>query len=398
MPKYYLEDRKDFASELKTLIMHKIFNTGRMTIADISRETLTSIPTATKFINELIDRGYVLELGKVNTSGGRKPSIYGVNPGAGYFVGADLRTTYMNLSIVDFDGNQVRFTRHVPFRLTASTKAANSLKDIIQSEVSAAGIDWDKILHVGISVAGPTDPKLGRNMYYYVSQEEPFSRYMSKILKVPVVLENVSRAKIAAEVRYGEHLSGNMIFLNIDREFGMSYIVDYNLIYGHNGFAGNAGHARIPNNPLKCTCGKRGCLTTIASGEAVHRLYLEGLKNGFACSLSDKYSAGEEITYEDVWKALKNSDPLAIECTKAVGKNLVKILSTTINMANPNIIIVGGQMSESGEAMLEVLREGISMEIDQIMYEDVEIHLTSVGERGASLGACIMAQRDFLGM
>lgn len=396
MHNHYFGTQTDWGTIVKKQIVHIFFKDGIQTIADLSKKTHASVPTVTKLILELINEGFVMELGKAHTTGGRKPLLYDINPKAGYFVGADLRPTYANLAIVDFAGNQVRFVRHIPFQLRASTKSGKELTDIIKNEVSEAGIDWEEILHVGISVAGPTDTRIGRNMYYYVSNEEPFSEYMSLILGVPTVLENVSRSKIAAEVRYGKHSSRDMVYLNLDEEFGMSYLVGGNLVYGHNGFAGNAGHATIPGNPLLCRCGKKGCLTTVSSGEAVHRMYLERLANGEVGELSEKYKNGEEITYNDVWEALKHGDQLAIDCSAAMSKNLVKILGITINMSNPNVIIIGGQMSESGEKMLETMREELKKTLDQIMYEDVELHLTSVGEPGAALGACIMAQRHYL--
>ena len=399
MPDHFYGVQKDWSTILKRQIIHLFFKDGIQTIADMSRKILSSIPTTTKFINELMAAGFVIEKGKANTEGGRKPTLYAVNPDAGYFVGADLRSSYANIAIIDFAGNQVSFTGDIPFQLRASTKSGKELMAIIKEVVSEAGIAWESILHIGISVAGPTDPVIGRNMYYYVSKEKPFSQYMSMIMEVPVVLENVSRSKIAAEVRYGEHVSKDMLYLNLDEEFGMSYLVKGQIVYGHNGFAGNAGHATIPGNPYKCRCGKTGCLTTVSSCEALLRFYLDALKKGEKGELSEKYQAGEEFTYKDALDALKHSDPIALNCCREIGKNLLKIIGITVNMSSPNIIIVGGQLASSnGEEVVKTIREGLNASLDKDMYGDVEVHLCSVKEPAASLGACIMAQRHYIGL
>ena len=75
---------------LKKKIIHNYIANGDATIADLGREMDLSIPTVTKLVAELQDDGYILDLGKQATNGGRKPNIYGLNPASGYFVGVDM--------------------------------------------------------------------------------------------------------------------------------------------------------------------------------------------------------------------------------------------------------------------------------------------------------------------
>ena len=75
---------------LKKKIIHYYIANGDATIADLGREMDLSIPTVTKLVAELQDDGYILDFGKQETNGGRKPNIYGLNPASGYFVGVDM--------------------------------------------------------------------------------------------------------------------------------------------------------------------------------------------------------------------------------------------------------------------------------------------------------------------
>lgn len=89
---------------LKKKIIHYYMANGDATIAEVCKEMNLSIPTVTKLISELQEDGYILDFGKQETSGGRKPSIYGLNPVSGYFVGVDILKDQLNLAILDFKG------------------------------------------------------------------------------------------------------------------------------------------------------------------------------------------------------------------------------------------------------------------------------------------------------
>ena len=94
---------------LKKKILHYCINEGDFSLADLSKELNISIPTATKLTEELIENGFLEDLGKQDTSGGRRPSIYGLKSSAGYFVGTHIGRFSVSICITDFNGNVVSF-------------------------------------------------------------------------------------------------------------------------------------------------------------------------------------------------------------------------------------------------------------------------------------------------
>ena len=96
-------------SLLKKNILFLCIEHGEHSIASISEAIGASVPTATKLIGELMDEGFMIDLGKSGTSGGRRPSIYGLNPEAGYFIGVDIRNTHASIGITDFKGGLLSF-------------------------------------------------------------------------------------------------------------------------------------------------------------------------------------------------------------------------------------------------------------------------------------------------
>ena len=90
---------------LKKKIIQSLILSGNTSIADLAKEMELSIPTVTKLVSELLEDGYLLDIGKQNTNGGRKPNMYGLNPESGYFIGVDVQRKKLMLATIDFCGN-----------------------------------------------------------------------------------------------------------------------------------------------------------------------------------------------------------------------------------------------------------------------------------------------------
>ena len=95
---------------LKKKIIHYYIANGDATIADLGREMDLSIPTVTKLVAELQDDGYILDFGKQETNGGRKPNIYGLNPASGYFVGVDMLKDKLNIAATKYNSKKISHT------------------------------------------------------------------------------------------------------------------------------------------------------------------------------------------------------------------------------------------------------------------------------------------------
>ena len=137
---------------LKKKIIHYYIANGDATIADLCKEMDLSIPTVTKLVGELLEEGYILDFGKQETSGGRKPNIYGLNPESGYFIGVDVRRDSINIAAVDFKGKFISVEDEVPFTLENTPAALENLCVIIDEFIGSLKVSRDKILSVGINI------------------------------------------------------------------------------------------------------------------------------------------------------------------------------------------------------------------------------------------------------
>jgi len=392
--------RKDNKNSiLKKTILSLCIANGEHSIAELSQQLNTSVPTVTKLIQELIDEGFMVDLGKHGTSGGRRPSIYGLNPDAGYFVGIDIRHTHACLVVTDFKGNVIHTRDEIPFVMEASEDALRKISQAVMGYFEQNDQDWGKVLGCGISFTGRVNAKRGYSLSYTYDEENPIDKLMEEYLGVPVHIENDSRA-----MTYGEYLAGvvnkekNVLFVNISWGLGMGMILNGHLYYGKSGFSGEIGHFPLLDNDRICRCGKVGCLETGASGSALYRTVLKHLEEGKASSLSAKYRRGEQITLDDIFAAIKEEDVLVIEVVEEIGATLGRGLAGLINIFNPELVVIGGKLTVGGDYLMLPIKSNVKKLAQNIVNQDTRIKFSKLGHLAAPIGDCMLARSELLGV
>ena len=386
-------------SSLKQRIIGLCINDGDYSLADLSKELDTSIPTTTKLVGELVDDGLLVEIGKLGTNGGRRPSKFGLNPSAGYFVGVDIRRKFIDLAVTDFKGSLIDYHDKVEFSVQNSEESFRELCKTIKKELVETGIDPDKVLAYGFNLTGRVNNETGYCFSYFIGEDKPIASVLEAELGKPVYVDNDSRA-----MTYGEYICGtangirNMLYLNVAWGLGMGMIVDGKLSYGKSGFSGEIGHFPLLNNNCICHCGKMGCLETGASGSAVYRVFMEKLKEGRTSTLSDKFQNGEKIHMEEILSAVNEEDVLAIEVIEEIGTTLGRAIAGLINLFNPELIIIGGIISETKEYLLLPIKSAVQKHSLNIINSDTSIKISKLGKKAGTIGSCMLSRSKLLGL
>lgn len=384
---------------LKKKIIHYYIANGDATIAEICKEMNLSIPTVTKLISELQEDNYIQDFGKQETSGGRKPSIYGLNPTSGYFVGVDVLHDQINCAAVDFKGDKLRIEENIPYKLENTPAALEQLCLRIDEFIDSLVIPREKILSIGVNISGRVNPVSGYSYSIFYFEEKPLSEILEERLHIKIYIENDTRA-----MAYGEYMQGvvkgekNILFVNMSWGLGLGIIIDGKVYYGKSGFSGEFGHFCFFNNEILCHCGKKGCLETEASGSALHRLLLERYREGSSTILAPKIEAQEEISLADLIEAIQKEDVLSIEILEQIGINLGKGIAGLMNIFNPELVVLGGLLSQTGEYLSLPIKSAIRKYSLNLVSQDTEIKLSKLGERAGILGACLLSRSKMLGM
>lgn len=384
---------------LKINIIRYYINNGENTLADLGKEMDLSVPTVTKLVTELIEEGYVVDFGKQETTGGRRPNIYGVNPDSGYFVGVDIKHFRINIGLINFKGDMVESKFSIPFSYENTQDSFDKLCIIINDFVDHLSIPKPKILSAGINISGRVNSETGHSYSLYFFSEKPLSEIFQERLGMHVTIDNDSRS-----MAYGEFMSGlvkgekNVLFVNVSWGLGLGIIIDGKLYYGKSGFSGEFGHLSAFDNEVLCHCGKKGCLETQASGSFIYRRFLEKIAEGNSSILEKRMKKGEHIIQEDILEAAMKEDMLAIELIEEVGNTLGKHIAGLINLFNPELVIIGGVVALTGDYLLLPIRSAVKKYSLNLVSKDTSIKLSKLGDKAGVVGACMLARSKMLGL
>jgi glucokinase-like ROK family protein len=389
--------------QLKKNAISYLCNNGNCTIADLCKELNLSTPKVTNLVSELIGDGLVRDLGKVESTGGRKPNLYGMIADSVFFLGVDVKQSHINIGLTDLQKN-LRETRHnIPYVLSNAQSSLDELIRLIKDFIKSSTVSKEKILGLGINLSGRINYSTGYSYSFFHFNEEPLSKTVENELGIKTFLENDSRA-----MAFGEFNSGvvkeekNVIFLNMDYGLGMGVMINSQLYYGKSGFAGEFGHIPIFDNEIICNCGKKGCLETEASGWALTRMFKEKVSAGSSTGIFNnkniKTDKIEDIQMEDILEAAQNDDVLAIDLIANVGEKLGRGIALLINIFNPELVILGGSLSTTGEYIRLPIKSAINKYSLSLVSGDTQLKVSALGEQAGIIGACLLVRNRLLNL
>lgn len=385
-----------YAAEKKTILAlcssHESYS-----IQDLARELGTSIPKVTRIVAEMIQEGFLVDTGKMESATGRRPSLYGLNPAAGSFVGIDVNRDSLMVAVTNFSGRVTRMLEDIPFVLRNTEDSVADFCRCVQEKLSEAGVDKSLIRGYGVNLTGRVNHRTGYSYSYFLGEEKPIAQLLSAGFGHHVAVENDSRA-----MAYGEYMSsfpgseGNILFLNVGWGLGMGMVMDGKLYYGKSGFSGEIGHFPLLDNNCVCQCGKVGCLETGASGSALHRIVLEKLSDGRSSLLSPLFKERKEISLGNILDAVEREDVLCIECVEQVGATLGRAVAGLINVFNPDMVVIGGRLSVTERYLMPPLRGAVNRLSLNLVNSDTLIKVSRLGKTAGAIGASLLSKNLLL--
>ena len=385
-----------YAAEKKTILALCEKGAG-FSLADLARELGTSIPKISRIVTEMLEDGYLAELGKQESATGRRPSLYGLNPDAGCFVGVEVLQDSLSLAVTDFPGRVILFQDNIPYRLENTEDSVLGMCQTVLARLDQAHIDRSHVRAFGVNLTGRVNFETGYSYSYFISEEKPIRAILEAGFGKKVSVENDSRA-----MAYGEYMSGiagdarTVLFLNVSWGLGMGMVLDGKLFHGKSGFSGEVGHFPLLDNHQFCRCGKVGCLETGASGLALHRLVGEKLAQGRPSLLLPAYKDGQKITLDDILDAVAREDVTAIECVEEVGSTLGRAIAGLINIFNPDMVIVGGRLSVTERYLMPPLRSAVNRLSLNLVNSDTIIKVSRLGAQAGAIGASLLSKNRLL--
>lgn len=382
---------------LKRRIIHSLSIDPVLTFSELSDDLGVSTPTIAKLMAELMASGYVQDMGKIETSGGRRPASFSLVDNAGYFLGVEVGADCLRFAMVDFNQNIVNTHIVEAFDTSNTPETLTHIIEAIETVITKFKVDKASILGQGISVRGRVDSVAGQSHNFLNFSEEPLAKVITNRSGIYTIVENDTRAVAYAEYMFsGSDRSLSTLFINIGRGVGVGIITSGELYYGKSGFAGEFGHIPFFDNQTICHCGKKGCLETEASGAALERAFQENLQAGGSSILSDRFKAGEYIKYMDIVEAAAADDVLSIELIGCLGDKLGRGIGVLINLFNPDTVILGGPLSRAGDYLMLPIRTALAKYTLSLVNNDTTLKISKQGDMGVAIGSSLLTRSHIL--
>jgi glucokinase len=303
---------------------------------------------------------------------------------AGPAIGVDAGGTKTAAVLVERDGAVL--AREV-LRTPAEDERA-----IVETVIRAAeAVATPEAVGVGIAAAGMVD--LDGVVLYAPNlawRDEPLAASVGAALDVPVIAENDVNAAAWGEFRHGAGRGSRQMFMvSVGTGIGGGIVLDGELYRGAHGFASEIGHVVVePDGPL-CGCGNHGCWEQVASGTALTRQGRSAVERHPDSELT-KLAGGDPaaVTGTLVTQAARDGDPVSVGIFTDVGHRLGVGIAGLVNVLDPDLVVVGGGVSEAGELLLGPAREAFIGAVEAPdRRPEVPIVQAALGADSAAIGA-----------
>ncbi len=341
--------------------------------ADLARVTGLAPATVSNIVRELSSAGLI---DTVPGSGRRGTSVR-LALSAGIVVGIDFGHRHIAVAIGDLTGSVLGEQRR---RLDpgATHEAGLMLAaDLLGALLTSLRLELGHVRSVGLGLPAPITDDVVRSSAILPGWVGVNARSAAQArFGLPVHIENDANLGALAEHRYGVARGhDNSVFVKISSGVGAGLILNNQLFHGTGGTAGEIGHLTLDEQGPVCRCGSRGCLEAYASIETVQSM--------MASQLPD-------ASLDDIIAAARSGNISAVRSLEDAGLHLGWGLASVVNLLNPSVIVVGGDMARAGELLMQSVRIGLRRHaLDAVASTPVVA--SELGERASLIGAVILA-------
>lgn len=312
-----------------------------------------------------------------------------------YVVGIDIGGQTTKLGVVDARGTVLAQT---VIRTDTYTDIAPYISELVvalNKVIADAGVEG-KVKGIGVGApngnyyTGTIENAV--NLSWGGTQTIEFSKLLSEAMNgLPVALTNDANAAAVGEMTYGAARGmKNFIMITLGTGVGSGIVINGDVVYGHDGFAGELGHvAAVRNNGRTCNCGKTGCLETYASATGVARTAREWLELSNEPSVLRNL---DNISSKDVYEAAQEGDALALKIFEFTGNILGRSFADFIAFSAPEAIVLFGGLARAKEYLLKPIEDAMNANVLPLWKGKVKIVFSQLKESDAAiLGASALA-------
>lgn len=363
------------------LLLSHIRRSGPVSRADLAKMTGLTAATVSSNTADLIQWEFVREIGIGASSGGRKPTLVELDPDSLGVLAVEIGTSASRAAIVDLSG-RIRAQERLPHgnHSVHPDVALPRIMDAVERLAFKLKPGSMKLLGIGAGVHGLVDAELGLSIFAPALHWERVAvrERFEERFNLPFWMDNDVRGMALGEKMFGQAgEASNFVFLNVDQGIGSGIYVNGELVNGSRFGAGEIGHIFIADNGVECFCGKRGCLSTFASGAALRSATQERLSR--------------EMTAVELAEAASGGDEKAQALLEETGAYIGRALSILVNILNPEQILIGGELSKTGLPFFAGVKRELADKAMSNNVHQIQLHPVGAPDDSGIVGAAAIA-------
>jgi predicted NBD/HSP70 family sugar kinase len=355
---------------------------GTASRAELARRTGLSRSTVSTLVADLQRRGLVVErAGQFAGEGqpGRPAALLELDPSAAFAVGVDFDHDKIRVAVSDLSRSVLAEATTPAYDVDHdATGSLDTAAALVEQVLEEAAVDRERVLGVGIALAGPIDHDRSRLHPSDVLAgwaDIDAAGELERRVNAPCYVDNDANLGALAEVTLGAGRNARFAtYISISSGIGAGIVVDGRPYHGHRGTAGEVGHVVVdPQGPI-CRCGNRGCLETLASGPALLRLVQASREE-------------DELSVKRMIELARDGDAGCRRAIADAGQVVGGVVAGLVNLFSPEMVVIGGDLGEAGDLLLDSLRDAVRRDALPAAASELKIVAGELGERANLLGA-----------
>lgn len=384
----------DLVKQLNSAAVYRLIDQqgpiSRIQVAEMSQLAPASV---TKITRQLMQKGLIKEVAQQASTGGRRPISLTTEVDSFHSIAIRLGRDCIQLSLFNLDGVELE-RQQSQFYYANQNQLESGMVEHIQDVLQLHSSKLQQLIAIGIVLPGLVNPETG--IVEYIPDIDidnlALGGLITNTFSVECFIGNDIRGKALAEHYFGASRScHDSILVSVDRGTGAGIIVNGQVFLGYNRNVGEIGHIQIDPLGKRCQCGNFGCLETEASNPAILDQINSLLAQGYQSSLSTLTT----ITMSDVCKHALEGDELAKQSLIRVGNRLGQAIAMTINLFNPQMIVIAGDITQAQELLFPAIRSNIEAQSLTTFHTNLPI-IASELETQPTIGAFAMIKRAML--
>jgi predicted NBD/HSP70 family sugar kinase len=361
-------------------VIHALRDQGLISRAEIARRTGLSRSTVSSLVSDLQADGLVVERSEpgaaFGTQGGRPPILLSFDSSAGAAVGIDFGHSHLRVAVSDLS-SRILAERAVPLDTDhAAEQGLDAAAELVPELLAEAGAEETHVIGAGMGLPGPIreDGVVGSSAILPGWVGVAAVAEMRRRLDIPILVDNDANLGALAEAAFGAAQdASDLIYLKVSSGIGAGLILNGRLYRGAAGLAGELGHILVDPEGVVCRCGNRGCLETLAATGALVDLL--------------RRSHGDAVTAAEILALAHAGD---VGCRRVIadaGRAIGQAVAMLLNVLNPELLVVGGDLAAAGDLLLDGVRESIARAALPSAAQAAGVVARVLGERAQVLGA-----------